>query len=152
MRRAWCLPMFRADLPHRMAWRFAARVLPERWARELPGYGYLETFVRQYCLTPPARRADYIASMLDMPESPFLRVVRRAGGVHAAFSLILGSGPLEPPWCEHFVEDAIPRPTARDVANTVVVIGQFLGLPEDLVRERSTEVEHTAPERAVEAS
>ena len=114
----------------RKVFRFLAKILPQRLCMELPRYGYIDQFVRAYCLTLPEHRIDYLRHIFA--SDPYEVAIRRYGGVTRVFCLILGDSFLPGYMADNFVSDLCPRPKVRDAANSVIQIGQFVGLPKEL--------------------
>ncbi len=99
---------------------------------ELPGYGYIDQFVRTYCAISADQRSDYLKHI--WASDPHCKALRRYGGIEKSFYLVLGDTMLPGFMAANFVSEAQPQPTVRDAANTVLQIGQFVGIPEDLSR------------------
>lgn len=112
--------------------RAAAKRGTDRLKFELPGYGYVDQFVRTYCITPPEQRADYLK--FAWSAEPYSKALCRYGGLEACFFLVLGDTLLPGFMAANFVSDAVPTPTVRDAANTIIQIGNFVGIPEELVQ------------------
>jgi hypothetical protein len=116
-----------------LLWRFLARVLPVRWRRELPGWGYLELFVLTFATTPGNGRLSYLAYAFQ-PDQPYTAMLIRAGGVHAGFRLILG--PVPPPnVAELFAAPpglTVEQVKTADIANNLVVSLNFIECPAEL--------------------
>lgn len=119
------------------SWRFLARVLPLRWRRELPGWGYLETFVQTYAMLPGQGRGQYLAWAMS-PEQPYAGLLIRAGGIHTAFRLILGTVP--PPSVAALFADppglTVEQVKTADIANNLIVSLNFIECPVELSPQR----------------
>jgi hypothetical protein len=114
--------------------RSAVRQAAERGSAdlkfELPGYGYVDQFVRTYCSIDPAQRGEYLKHI--WASDPHCKALERYGGIEKSFYLVLGDTMLPGFFAGNFISEAQPQPTVRDAANTVQQIGQFVGIPEDL--------------------
>lgn len=97
---------------------------------ELPGFGYVDQFVRTYCSIEAEQRGDYLKHI--WASDPHCKALKRYGGIEKSFYLVLGDTMLPGFMAANFVSEAQPQPTVRDAANSVIQIGQFVGIPEDL--------------------
>lgn len=99
---------------------------------ELPGFGYVDQFVRTYCITPPDQRADYLKFVGS--SEPYYRALVRYGGIDQCFKIVLGDTYLPNFMAQHFLSEECARPRVQDAVNSIIQIGQFVGLPEELIR------------------
>lgn len=114
-------------------WRFLARTLPDERRRDLPGWGYLESFVWGWLQTPAEHRAAFLQGYAGQ-ETVYTKNLRRAGGIKAAFRLVVGKQRLEPEILANFETPENPDPSLDTIAAGVIQAGQFVGLPKDLVQ------------------
>jgi hypothetical protein len=98
----------------------------------LPGFGYIDQFVRTYCSISADQRSDYLKHIFS--SDPHCKALKRYGGVEKSFYLVLGDTMLPGFMAANFTSEAQPQPTVRDAATSVLQIGQFVGIPEDLSR------------------
>src|SRR3990172_6282695 len=114
-------------------WRLLARILPLRLRRELPGWGYLEVFVQTFATMPGNQRVQYLSYAFNA-DLPYTKLLIRAGGVHAAFRLIMGRVPSRE-IAELFADPPgllADKVTTADIANNLVMTLNFIECPPEL--------------------
>ena len=113
------------------ALRALAKRSSEKVKSDLPGFGYVDQFVRTYCVTPPPQRSEYLKNV--WASDAHCRALERYGGIEACFYLVLGDTLLPGFLAANFATDENQQPTVRDAAVSVIQIGNFVGIPEELV-------------------
>jgi hypothetical protein len=122
-----------ARAAYHQLWRQGARYLPLGVKDDyLPGYGWLKNFLWNFLSTPPEKRAEYIKSTLE-GDTPYLRALKRAGGIHRAFHIVMLTleerNQAKTLLDQHFATDETPSPDFDDAANVLLQLADvMLGL------------------------
>jgi hypothetical protein len=114
---------------------YFARVLPLKWRRQLPLFGYAELFVQTYATTQGSDRGAYLTYAFTSG-IPYAEALKRYGGIRSAFQLVLGSD-VPPEVALLFEAENIPADKIKtvDVANNVLMALNFVAAP-DYLRDR----------------
>ena len=108
------------------AWRYVVRAMSAEMRRNyLPDWPWLEQFCMVWVCSAPAARPDLITAYLTDPASPYRRAIERAGGVGAAFALVVD--PVEVDWSAWQTPEN-PNPTVGTIVSALIQIGGAVGV------------------------